>query len=543
MSHIFISYSRSDIDFAQKIVDALAANNLDTWIDWKSIPKGEDWEQEIYRGIEEAGAFLFLISPDSVASEMCNKEIAHAVKNGKRILPVFIANVEDRGIYGVTDKFLHKEQKAEIGRRNFIKCRNGWDDFYNAIQEINTTIHTDYEWLKYQTKLQTKALDWERHKDSGRLLRGKELYEAEQILAGAGSQKDPQPTDLQRNFIVASRKDDKRRALQRRIFGLAFFVTVIVAGVAGSILFDRTPARVNVVGQVFKVRNRFNYRFLRQDVGSTISVYVDPQKFMPDGEYLFMVGTDSNGKRPGTVQAYDMKGNIKWEHTVDKDPYLGPPGNFKIRKIIVDDILGNGQSQIIFTAQKSDWFPTELVLLDSQGKQLGAYWNSGFIYDVLRQDFDGDGIKELVVSAVNNNLGYLAVNDDTKHPVTVFVLSPSQDFTGQVFPDLIPDLSSGTEYNNWIAVFEPHIVGGILLRLTEEDGENLIEVVFNPQGGYIWMDANGRIRHVGLSDYWRSQQGGKSPADFTCFLVHEGDGWYISARTDQAIPCPWYVRE
>ena len=60
MSHIFISYSRKDVDFAQKIVDALADNKLDTWIDWKSIPKGEDWEQEIYHGIEEADAFLIL---------------------------------------------------------------------------------------------------------------------------------------------------------------------------------------------------------------------------------------------------------------------------------------------------------------------------------------------------------------------------------------------------------------------------------------------------------------------------------------------------
>src|SRR5688572_31901339 len=87
MSNIFISYSRSDLHQPQKIVGALAASKLETWIDWKSIPKGEDWEQEIYRGIEAAEAFLFLISNHSVASEMCNKEIAHAVKNGKRILP------------------------------------------------------------------------------------------------------------------------------------------------------------------------------------------------------------------------------------------------------------------------------------------------------------------------------------------------------------------------------------------------------------------------------------------------------------------------
>ena len=42
MSHIFVSYSRKDIDFAGRIVQALAENNLDTWIDWKSIPKGVD---------------------------------------------------------------------------------------------------------------------------------------------------------------------------------------------------------------------------------------------------------------------------------------------------------------------------------------------------------------------------------------------------------------------------------------------------------------------------------------------------------------------
>jgi hypothetical protein len=42
MSHIFISYARKAIDFAQRIIDALAANDLDTWIDWKSIPKEED---------------------------------------------------------------------------------------------------------------------------------------------------------------------------------------------------------------------------------------------------------------------------------------------------------------------------------------------------------------------------------------------------------------------------------------------------------------------------------------------------------------------
>jgi len=207
MSHIFISYSRKDLAFAQKIVDALAENNLDTWIDWKSIPKGEDWEQEIYRGIEEADAFLFLISPDSVTSKMCNKEISCAVKNGKRILPIVMRDTERKII------------PNEISKRNWIFCRDGQDDFNKAIDEIQTTIHTDYEWLKYHTHLQVKALEWERTKDASRLLRGKELRKAEEQLAKAHS--DPQPTDIQRNFVLNGRQHEDRQRRQI-IYGLSF---------------------------------------------------------------------------------------------------------------------------------------------------------------------------------------------------------------------------------------------------------------------------------------------------------------------------------
>ena len=206
MSHIFISYSRKDIDFAGKIVQALAddgpEDKLDTWIDWKSIPKGEDWEQEIYRGIEEADAFLFLISPDSVASEMCNKEIAHAVRNGKRILPIVIRDTDL--------KIIH----PEISKRNWIFCREGHDDFKKAIEETRKTIHTDYEWLKYHTELQVKALKWEQKKDNSRLLRGKELREAEQQLAEVSSQEDPQPTKIQREYILAGQRNEERQRRQ-----------------------------------------------------------------------------------------------------------------------------------------------------------------------------------------------------------------------------------------------------------------------------------------------------------------------------------------
>src|SRR5688572_21499868 len=99
MTSIFISYSRKDVDFAGKIVQTLAEYDLDTWVDWKSIPKGEDWEQEIYRGIEEAETFLFLISPDSIKSDICNREITHAVKNNKRTVPLVIRDADVKNFF------------------------------------------------------------------------------------------------------------------------------------------------------------------------------------------------------------------------------------------------------------------------------------------------------------------------------------------------------------------------------------------------------------------------------------------------------------
>ena len=95
MSDVFISYSRRDIDFVRHLFDQLTARNREPWADWQDIPPTADWLAEIYRGIEAADSFLFVISPDSVASEICILEIEHAVKHNKRLVPVVWKDADD----------------------------------------------------------------------------------------------------------------------------------------------------------------------------------------------------------------------------------------------------------------------------------------------------------------------------------------------------------------------------------------------------------------------------------------------------------------
>ena len=221
MAHIFIAYSRKDQNVAAKIVQALTEKGLDTWIDWSDIPPSADWEQEIFRGIEQADTFLFLISPDSVVSQICIRETEIAVRNNKRIIPILIRNTESSGV------------PVEISKRNWIPCRVGQDSFDHAIEQIQYTIHTDYDWIKFHTELQIQALDWERRKDNSFLLRGARLREAIEKLAAYRS--DPLPTDLQRLYVLTSQKEADR--LRTRVTFIPIIFVFLIAFMGGYIIY------------------------------------------------------------------------------------------------------------------------------------------------------------------------------------------------------------------------------------------------------------------------------------------------------------------
>lgn len=200
MAKVFVSYSRKDIEFAKRLTAELQKSELDFWIDWEGIPPTVDWWREIEKGIEEADVFIFLISPDSAKSKICGKEIDCAVKNGKRLIPLVVRDAD------------REDTSPALRHLNYIFFREN-DDFRGALNKLLTAIHTDYEWVKEHRWLQVRALDWQReNKDSGSLLRGKDLQDAEFQLA-TNTSKEPHPTDLQREYVFESRKaaDRQRR--------------------------------------------------------------------------------------------------------------------------------------------------------------------------------------------------------------------------------------------------------------------------------------------------------------------------------------------
>jgi hypothetical protein len=207
MADVFISYSRKDSDFMRRLHEALTAHKRDIWVDWEDIPLSADWWKEICAGIEAAEAFMFIISPDGVRSEVCQKEIDHAVSHNKRIVPV-----------------LRQELSAEdqprlhpaIRSHNWIFFREQ-DDFEKSIAALIKAIDTDLSYVREHTRLLVRAKEWDSKKrDASLLLRGNDLTEAEFWLF-ASEGKDPQPLDLHKQFIALSRKSVNAR--QRATIG------------------------------------------------------------------------------------------------------------------------------------------------------------------------------------------------------------------------------------------------------------------------------------------------------------------------------------
>ena len=67
---IFFSYAREDTDSVQGLFEALTEREKQVWVDWEGIPATAEWLAEIYSAIEASSSFVFVISPDSIASEM-----------------------------------------------------------------------------------------------------------------------------------------------------------------------------------------------------------------------------------------------------------------------------------------------------------------------------------------------------------------------------------------------------------------------------------------------------------------------------------------
>ncbi len=90
---IFLSYSRSDIKFAKKLVLDLRNSGSDVWID-EDLSHGASWNKEIEKVLNACNCLLVILSPTSTSSYNVNNEILFALQKKKRIIPLRISECD-----------------------------------------------------------------------------------------------------------------------------------------------------------------------------------------------------------------------------------------------------------------------------------------------------------------------------------------------------------------------------------------------------------------------------------------------------------------
>jgi hypothetical protein len=258
---VFLSYSRKDKVFARRLLTGLEQRQVSAWVDWHEIDLGTRFWSEIQQGIESARCFICIVTPHWLGSRVCNDELAYAVEQRKRIIPVLrrpycadaalvpelIAALADKPYAG------QARQHADlISATNYVSLLKlpGVDCAYDpvtgavldescdgpdtdaqafdpALDALVEAIHKDLDYLREQTRLLVRAKEWDRRQRHPSLtLRGTDLAAARQALVPSEHLEPPVP--LVQDYVQASARHERWVRRRNLALGAAALVLMLV---------------------------------------------------------------------------------------------------------------------------------------------------------------------------------------------------------------------------------------------------------------------------------------------------------------------------
>jgi hypothetical protein len=151
--NVFISYSRDDPDFADRLDASLQLGDFETTIDRRGMSGGEDWKARLGALIRDADTVVFVLSPSSAKSEICEWEVDEAVRLGKRVIPVVACPLGD------------VKPPQQLADRDYIylypEPKFPGSGFGPGLLRLGAALNTDLDWLREHTRYLRLANEWE----------------------------------------------------------------------------------------------------------------------------------------------------------------------------------------------------------------------------------------------------------------------------------------------------------------------------------------------------------------------------------------------
>ncbi len=441
---VFISYSRTDSDLAIKINDALQSQGKSTWFDQESIAAGTDFQQEIYRGIENSDNFLFIISPSSVNSPYCSDEVAYAEKLNKRFVTILYRPVDSETL------------PPALAKVQWIDFNQHGGDFYANFSELVRTLDTDRDHLRSHTKWLQRALEWqEKNKSADLLLRGSELSVAEDWLRESQQEnKQPPVTVLQEEYITKSQaareagiKQEKQRVLILRTL-LGGVSVALVAAIALGLKANKLATEATIKADAILAKNLIRANPLEALISA---IEIAGRSKAKLGQVLPI----AQSSLAETVHAIRERDRFK-AHTANINSVAMTLDGKKIvsasgdRTIRIWDISG---AELMVLTGHENYVSSVAITPDGQKIISGSGDKTIRVWDII------SGKQLAVLKGHTGDISAVAITPDGQN-----IVSASWDNTIRIW-----DINSGEE----LASLKGHEAGAIAVAITP-DGQNIV---------------------------------------------------------------------
>lgn len=211
---VFVSYSREDVTFTDQLIAALEALEFSPAIDRIGIHGAEKWQERLTQLILDADAIIFVLSPASARSEVCNWEVEQAINLNKRIIPV------------LAQPLANATPHPALTELNYIFMYADEDfpdsGFGVGLAALNKTLQVDIDWTREHTRLGGIAMRWQaRGRPADSLVRGSELTQW-QAWRDNRPINAPELTALQKEILQSSeqaqalRRSETKKQLEQR---------------------------------------------------------------------------------------------------------------------------------------------------------------------------------------------------------------------------------------------------------------------------------------------------------------------------------------
>ncbi|MEQ1611807.1 MAG: TIR domain-containing protein [Hyphomicrobiaceae bacterium] len=219
---IFLSYSRKDAAFTQWLAEALSRRGYTVDYDQAGadptnvqlgIAAEDEWWQRLKAMIAAADTVVFVVSPDSAKSPVCDEEIAYARGLGRRVIPVLVRAID------------FARAPPRLAALNVkISFADADDQVISAaLERLCAALDIDITWHREATRLTALALVWaDRGRLQDQLLSPADIRAVDQLFAAR-----PQSADAPPSLLIELRDESRKRQDEdmrrfRRTTGRAF---------------------------------------------------------------------------------------------------------------------------------------------------------------------------------------------------------------------------------------------------------------------------------------------------------------------------------